>query len=314
MRKRKLVTGADQSYRQILARQGYHAVGRAGAVKPCLWMRRSLRNGGVCYKEQFYGVRSHRCIQMTPILRCNQRCLHCWRATDIDTFDCPGFDEPHVLVEGSIAAQENLISGYKGHSGTNIDKLTEAHSPNQVAISLSGEPTLYPYLDELIELYQRRDMTTFLVSNGSSPDVLARTRPTQLYLSLNSPDEAHFYALCRPRAHGFEQLLESLTLLADHPSRTAVRITLANGVNTFDPAGYARLLELADPDYIEVKSYMHLGFSRKRLPRTAMLSYEDVLTFARRIAGHAGYAIAGGSPISRVVVLTRDGAIRRITG
>ena len=36
--------------------------------------------GEMCYKHQFYGISSHRCVQMTPTLRCNQRCLFCWRS------------------------------------------------------------------------------------------------------------------------------------------------------------------------------------------------------------------------------------------
>ncbi|MGZ4862050.1 MAG: radical SAM protein, partial [Halobacteriota archaeon] len=212
----------------------------------------------------------------------------------------------------SITAQQMLISGYKGASTTNMQKLQEANDPSQVAISLSGEPTLYPYLEELIECYHHERMTTFVVSNGSHPEVLEQIRPTQLYVSLNSPDEEHFYAMCKPRTNRFGQLLESLHVLADHPSRTVVRITLANGVNAFGEAGYAKLIQMADPDYVEVKSYMHLGFSRKRLPRTAMMSYECVMSFAHDIAERVGYAVAAGSPVSRVVVLSKSGLIAKI--
>jgi tRNA wybutosine-synthesizing protein 1 len=312
MRRRKSKMSVPISYREILAKQGYHAVGCGGAVKPCLWLKKSLRNEGVCYKEQFYGIQAHRCIQMTPTLHCNQQCLHCWRATDLDSTEGFEFDEPQILVDGSIAAQRALISGYKGASTTNLQKLQEAHKPSQVAISLSGEPTLYPYLDELIERYRREHMTTFVVSNGSHPEVLEVIHPTQLYVSLNSPDEQHFYSLCKPRTHRFEQLLESLHILADHPSRTALRITLANEVNAFGEEGYAKLIKLAEPDYVEVKSYMHLGFSRKRLSRDAMLSFEDVSSFAQDVGERTGYAVAAGSPISRVVVLSQSGSTEKI--
>lgn len=312
MRRRNSKTSAPLSYRETLAKQGYHAVGCGGAVKPCLWLKKSLRNEGVCYKEQFYGIHAHRCIQMTPTLHCNQQCLHCWRATDLDTTERFGFDEPQELVDGSIAAQRMLISGYKGASTTNMHKLREAYNPSQVAISLSGEPTLYPYLDELIERYHHEHMTTFVVSNGSHPEVLEQIHPTQLYVSLNSPDEEHFYSMCKPRTHTFGQLLESLHILADHASRTALRITLANGVNAFGEPGYAKLIELSEPDYIEVKSYMHLGFSRKRLSRAAMMSYEGVMSFAQDVGERTGYKVAAGSPISRVVVLSQSGSTEKI--
>src|SRR5664279_3834953 len=179
MRRRKSKTSAPLSYRETLAKQGYHAVGCGGAVKPCLWLRKSLRNEGACYKEQFYGIHAHRCIQMTPTLHCNQQCLHCWRATDLDNTESFDFDEPQKLVDGSIAAQRKLI-------------------------------------------------------------------------------------------------------------------------------------ELAEPDYVVIKSYMHLGFSRKRLPRAAMMPYEDVEAFAQNVGELVGYKIAAGSPISRVVVLTQGGSIKKI--
>lgn len=312
MRKKTARTPSSLSYREVLARQGYHAIGSTGAVKTCLWLKKALRDEGVCYKEQFYGVCSHRCMQMTPTVHCNQRCLHCWRATDLDTVDDHHFDEPQTLIEASLHAQRRLISGYKGYAKTNAEKLRQAESPKQVAISLSGEPTLYPYLDELIALYRRRQMTTFVVTNGSVPEMLEKIHPTQVYVSLNSPNEARYYSVCKPRAHRFEELLESLDVLADHPARTAVRVTLARDVNASEPASYARLIERAEPDYVEVKSYMHLGYSRRRLPRAAMLSYNEIETFAQQIAEHLGYTIAGSAQVSRVVILSKDGSIKKI--
>ena len=45
------------------------------AVKTCLWLRKSLRGEGNCYKGKFYGIRAHRCVQMTPSLFRNQRAV-----------------------------------------------------------------------------------------------------------------------------------------------------------------------------------------------------------------------------------------------
>ncbi len=313
MRAKTVDATSSRSYQQVLARQGYHAIGRTGAVKTCLWLKKALRDEGVCYKQRFYGISSHRCVQMTPTVHCNQRCLHCWRATDLDTWSGHEVDEPHVLVEASLDAQRRLISGYHGYAKVNAAKLQEAQNPTQVAISLSGEPTLYPYLDELVALYRRRKMTTFVVSNGSAPSVLERIRPTQIYVSLNSVDEAQYDVVCNPRLHRFEQVLASLEVLANHPSRTAIRLTLAREMNTAEPASYARLIERAEPDYVEVKSYMHLGYSRNRLPRTAMLTCDEVETYARDLADHLGYVVAGLSKASRVAILSKNGTIKKIT-
>jgi len=288
-------------------------VGDRGAVKTCLWLRKSLKDEGVCYKEKFYGIKSHRCIQMTPALDCNQRCLHCWRPVEFNTLDeCTSYDEPRVLVDGSIAAQRRLLTGYKGFEKINTNKLTEAFAPRHVAISLNGEPTLYPFLNELIEECKKGGLTTFVVSNGTRPDILEAIHPTQLYVSLNAPDEEHYYRICRPMSSSFSNFKKSLHVLSEHESRTVVRVTLANGINRFNPNNYANLIEMAEPDYVEVKSYMHLGFSRKRLPRSAMVEHGDVVAFASDLADALGYEIADESKISRVVLLSKSKASRKI--
>ena len=62
-----------------MRKQGYHFVGRHSATKICAYASRSLKGGGTCYKHQFYGLRSWRCVQSTPALGCNLACAFCWR-------------------------------------------------------------------------------------------------------------------------------------------------------------------------------------------------------------------------------------------
>ncbi|KAF5417680.1 MAG: S-adenosyl-L-methionine-dependent tRNA 4-demethylwyosine synthase [Candidatus Methanogaster sp.] len=302
----------------LLKKHGYHIAGRHSAVKTCHWLNRSIRGEGSCYKSQFYGVRSHRCIQMTPTLSCNHRCLHCWRPVEmpVPLPASTGWDSP-VEIKGSIIHEHaRLISGYGGSETTDMDALREAQKPDQVAISLAGEPTLYPYLPELIDLFHRDEMTTFVVSNGTQPDMIARIAPSQLYLSLNAPDEDTYLKVCNPCGNFWEEIQESLRVLGRSKvrTRTAVRITLIKGVNMFDPEGYARLLSMCEPDYIEVKAYMHVGFSQKRLDRAAMPDHDEVRLFASEIGDAVGYRIADDSAISRVVLLSRDGDVEQIRG
>jgi tRNA wybutosine-synthesizing protein 1 len=47
---------------------GYRIVGRHSAVKVCHWTKSALKGGKACYKS-WYGIESHRCIQMTPSLQ-----------------------------------------------------------------------------------------------------------------------------------------------------------------------------------------------------------------------------------------------------
>jgi len=300
-----------------LERQGYHFVGAHGhsAVKTCFWLRKSLRGEGNCYKGKFYGISAHRCVQMTPSIFCNQRCLHCWRP--IEDFnlnqsvkgreaDAVVWDSPAEIVDGCIREQRRLISGFKGFPGTDSSAFAEANQPRHAAISLIGEPTLYPYLEELIEEFHARGMTTFVVSNGTNPDVIRAIRPTQLYISLNAPEEGIYKKIAH--ADYWANIIQSLEELRKKRAvRTVVRITCIEGLNMVNPEGYADLLQLAKPDFIEVKAYMHIGYSRMRLPRAAMPTASRVRDFATEIAAHlraSGYRIVDESEISRVVLIS----------
>jgi tRNA wybutosine-synthesizing protein 1 len=89
-------------------------------------------------------------------------------------------------------------------------------------------------------------------------------------------------------------------------------MTLARGLNMEDPEGYARLLELADPDFIEVKAYMHLGRSRTRLGRDAMPEHCEVLGFAKGLSQLSGYNLEDEVPLSRVALLGSGKTSRNI--
>ncbi|HII06880.1 MAG TPA: 4-demethylwyosine synthase TYW1 [Methanotrichaceae archaeon] len=295
-----------------LKRQGYHLVAH-GAVKPCLWLKRSIRGGDQCYKNHFYGISSHRCVQMTPTLLCNHRCLHCWRPID-DMPDTSGeWIEPTEILDGVLFEQQRLISGYGGAPDTTDSaRLEEAKSPAHVAISLMGEPTLYPMLKELIEEIKSRGMTAFLVTNGTMPDVIGEVRPTQLYLSLNAPDEKTYLKVSNPQSNLWSRFLESLEMMRDSPSRTVARLTMAKNLNMQDPQGYAKLIEIAEPDFVEVKAYMHLGSSRNRLERDSMPTHEEVMDFANDLSEILGYRLANHVPISRVALLSRGSEQEKI--
>jgi tRNA wybutosine-synthesizing protein 1 len=295
-----------------LKRQGYHLVAH-GAVKPCLWLRRSIRGGDQCYKNHFYGISSHRCVQMTPTLLCNHRCLHCWRPIDDMPTATGDWIEPRELLDGILEEQQRLISGYGGApETTDSARLEEAKSPAHVAVSLMGEPTLYPMLKELIEEIKSRGMTAFLVTNGTMPDVIGEVRPTQLYLSLNAQNEETYLKVSNPQANLWSRFLESLERMRDSPSRTVARLTLARNLNMQDPQGYAKLIEIAEPDFVEVKAYMHLGSSRNRLERDSMPTHEEVMDFARDLSEILGYRLANHVPLSRVVLLSRGSVQEKI--
>jgi tRNA wybutosine-synthesizing protein 1 len=298
-------------FKSLLRKQGYSLAGKHSAVKTCMWLRRSIKDEGECYKSVFYGITSHRCLQMTPTLMCNQKCLHCWRPTEVDVPMPVGWDSPVEIVGSSIESQRKLISGFGGSAP--LERWKEGNDPKHVAISLSGEPTLFPHLDELIDEFKAQDFTTFVVSNGTVPEMMAKINPAQLYMSLDAPDRETYEKVCLPKSPVlWDNILKSLEILKSKETRTVIRITLIKGVNMFDPEGYAKLIKIAEPDYIEVKAYMHLGFSRKRLPREAMPQHDEVMDFSEKLAQHLGYKVADDVEVSRVVLLSKDGSVTHL--
>jgi tRNA wybutosine-synthesizing protein 1 len=201
--------------------------------------------------------------------------------------------------------QKRALAGFIPLPEIDRATLAEALCPRHVAISLAGEPTLYSRLPELIDLLHHESYTTFLVSNGTRPEMLARCRPTQLYLSLNAPDRETYRRICRPLEDTWERICESLGCLSGR--RSAVRITLVRGENDIAPNAYARLIQDSGATFIEVKGYMYLGSSRLRLSRTHMPEHEEVRSFAELIADKCDYRIRDESPASRVVLLERYG-------
>ncbi|MDD5111641.1 MAG: 4-demethylwyosine synthase TYW1, partial [Candidatus Altiarchaeota archaeon] len=72
-----------EDIRPLLEKQRYKTAGSHSAVKLCHWAKKSILNEGYCYKQQFYGIQSHRCLQMTPAVAwCTHKCVFCWRMTE----------------------------------------------------------------------------------------------------------------------------------------------------------------------------------------------------------------------------------------
>lgn len=300
---------------QTLRKQKYHLIGRHSAVKRCRWLHEALVHNRPCYKQKFYGIKTHRCIQMTPALfYCTQQCLFCWRAQsgDVqivwDELKLPRWDAPDAIVEGSIEAQRLILTGYKANPKTDQQKLKEALTPKHAAISLTGEPTLYEQIGDLIHAFHRKGLTTFLVSNGTIPSALKKINeePTQLYISACAPDKKTYIQVCRPQIpRAWENLNETLAILPSFKCPTVARITLAKGLNMKNVRGYARIIQKANPTYVEPKAYMHVGFSRLRIGFDNMPSHLQIREFAAQLAHEIGYNIIDESEESRVVLLSK---------
>ena len=161
-------------------------------------------------------------------------------------------------------------------------------------------------IDELLAEFHRQDFTTFLVSNGMYWEKLGslENEPTQLYVSLDAPNEKVYKELCNPQINdAWNNLNKTLELMNSFDSRTAIRITSVKGKNMINTDEYAKLINKANPKYVEVKAYMFVGSSRKRLSLDNMPSNQEVRDFAQEIADKTGRELTKESEVSRVVLL-----------
>jgi len=312
-----------QSYKQDLEKQQYRFIGNHSAVKICGWTKKSLTDKGVCYKQKFYGINSHRCCQISVTVNyCDQDCIFCWRKRYQEPFT--NVDEPSELIDKAIEQQRLLLSGMGGnYKVKNLEKLKEAKNPMHFAISLTGETLYYPKLSGLIKELKKRKYSSFVVTNGQLPDVMEKLEsPTQLYLSLDAPNEKVYKKMCRPlNKDAWKRLMKSLEILKKlkdkKKTRTAIRITLVNKGgstegNMIEPENYAKLVEKANPDFLEVKAYMFVGASRQRLEMENMPYHKDVKDFAEKIAEHSNYKIIDEQEESRVVLMMKKDVKTRI--
>jgi tRNA wybutosine-synthesizing protein 1 len=313
------VLSAEEQSR--LRKAGYILVGerKHSAVKICLWTKRALRGEGFCYKQRFYGIRSHRCLQFTPALPyCSLRCAFCWR--DSRLFKpkwTGGTDEPGEVIDQAIEGQRKLLNGFPGNPKAIKTLWVEAQDPKHAAISLDGEPTLYEKLPELIKEFHKRGFTTFLVTNGTRPEMLERLEseralPTQLYVSACAFDEASYKCTLAPvEKNAWRKLGETLDLLPElgKKTRTVMRLTLVRELNFPFAREYAQLVEKAQPWFVEPKAFMNVGASIYRLKQANMPSHSEIMGFSKELAEETGYVVSDEQPESRVALLCRDAKV-----
>jgi len=213
--------------------------------------------------------------------------------------------------------RRNLIMGHYGDPNSDKKRLDESLKPAHYAISLSGEPTMYPKLPELIKYLKslKETKSIFLVTNGQEPDMIKKLQredalPTQLYLSTNASDYESFLRINKPRYDdSWERWNKTLDMLKDLNTRTVLRITLIRDYNDNREmiSAFAKMLEQSSPHFVEIKSYMHIGRSTNRLDRENMLEMDEIRKFSEEVAKKSNiFSIMDESFISRIVVLQNN--------
>ncbi len=303
--------------KSILEKQGYRFVGNHSACKICEWTRKSLVDEDVCYKQKFYGVQCHQCCQMTCSVHCVNRCVFCWRDISLTTRKDFGkkIDEPKEIIEGCIEAQRKLLTGFGGNEKTNPKKYKEAQDPRYFAVSLTGEPTLYPKLDGLFYELKKQKRCSFLVTNGLFPKSLEKldNLPVQLYVSVDAPNKKLYEKIDRPIINdSWKKFNQTLELLPNLDTRKVLRITLIKDLNMTDVEGYAKLIKKADPDFVEVKAYMWVGHSKLNLELSNMPFHEDVVGFSEKISKASGLSMIDEKENSRVTLLSNNNKDKKL--
>ena len=251
---REMVTPSQAA---ALKKEGYKLIGSHSAVKLCRWTKHQLRGRGGCYKHTFYGITSYQCMEATPSLACANKCVFCWRhhKNPVGKEWRWKTDDPHYIVEQAVLTHVQMIKEARGIPGVQMDRWKEALTVRHCALSLVGEPIMYPRIDELLHDLHTRKISTFLVTNGQHPQAIGALRPiTQLYVSVDAPTKESLIAIDRPLFRdAWERLRQSLTSLKDKGQRTVARLTVVKGWNSDEVEGYARLIALGHVSLVEVK-------------------------------------------------------------
>ncbi|NWU26664.1 TYW1 synthase, partial [Dyaphorophyia castanea] len=284
--RREMITPA---LREALTKQGYKLIGSHSGVKLCRWTKSMLRGRGGCYKHTFYGIESHRCMEATPSLACANKCVFCWRhhTNPVGTEWRWKMDQPEVILREAIENHQNMIKQFKGVSGVKAARLEEALSVKHCALSLVGEPIMYPQINSFVRLLHQHGISTFLVTNAQFPEEIRRLEPvTQLYVSVDASTKESLRRIDRPLFKDFwQRFLDSLKALAEKQQRTVYRLTLVKAWNVDELKAYADLISLGKPDFIEVKGVTYCGESSASSLTMANVPWHgEVVSFVQELA------------------------------
>ncbi|XP_047694794.1 S-adenosyl-L-methionine-dependent tRNA 4-demethylwyosine synthase TYW1 isoform X1 [Prionailurus viverrinus] len=213
--RRAMITPA---LREALTKQGYQLIGSHSGVKLCRWTKSMLRGRGGCYKHTFYGIESHRCMETTPSLACANKCVFCWRhhTNPVGTEWRWKMDQPEMILKEAIENHQSMIKQFKGVPGVREDRFEEGMMVKHCALSLVGEPIMYPEINRFLKLLHECKISSFLVTNAQFPVELRNLKPvTQLYVSVDASTKDSLKKIDRPLFKDFwQRFLNSLKALA----------------------------------------------------------------------------------------------------
>lgn len=284
--RREMITPA---LRKSLTKQGYKLIGSHSGVKLCRWTKSMMRGRGGCYKHTFYGIESHRCMETTPSLACANKCVFCWRhhTNPVGTEWRWKMDPAEKILQDALEKHQNMIRQFRGVPGVKPERYREGLEVKHCALSLVGEPIMYPEINGFIRLLHSHNISSFLVTNAQFPEEIRSLVPvTQLYVSVDASTKDSLKKIDRPLFKDFwPRFLDSLKALGEKRQRTVYRLTLVKAWNVEEMQAYSELIALGQPDFIEVKGVTYCGeSSASSLTMANVPWHQEVVAFVQQLA------------------------------
>ena len=132
------------------------------------WARQSCENG------RFWSV-----TLLRHLLRYPEYCWWLWYYGTISKFRLTGY-----FTSAFIQAAPTNFRSFLNSSvpGVLPERFAEGLTPQHCALSLVGEPIMYPEINAFIRLLHEKQISTFLVTNAQFPDAIKLVRVITLHL------------------------------------------------------------------------------------------------------------------------------------
>ncbi|SCU98897.1 LAFA_0G20736g1_1 [Lachancea sp. 'fantastica'] len=313
---KEMVAKNSPTYKN-LTKQGYTVVGSHSGVKICRWTKNDLRGRGSCYKHSLFNIVSSRCMELTPSLACSSKCVFCWRhgTNPVSKNWRWEVDDPEYILENALKGHYSKIKQMRGVPGVIAERFAKAFEVRHCALSLVGEPIMYPFINKFVSLLHEKKISSFLVCNAQHPQPLRDLgKVTQLYVSIDAPSKSELKKIDRPLYRDFwERMLECLEILKTSQShqRTVFRMTLVKGFNMSEVNAYADLVQRGLPCFIEVKGATFCGSSDGNGNPLTMQNipfYEECANFVKALSAELqkrglGYDVAAEHAHSNCILI-----------
>ena len=113
-------------------------------------------------------------------------------------------DSPDKIINQCIKNQLKMIIGFKGNKNIDWKKYEEAQKPKHFAISLSGEPTIYPFIKEAISYAREKGIKEIEIQSNclvladlNKAKELQQAGQTGIFVTIHSDKEEIFEQITR---------------------------------------------------------------------------------------------------------------------